>query len=196
MVRRAIPLLAVVPLGVAFGALAGAEDWSTPARLAVFGGVAALLVCLGTPFAMWRRELRALSPRSGKGDFAGWQMSGVYSEYPVSAKDFPEELIGPHYDPALLLPVIPPSGAALRGVVGRPDLLELRGASERVLLVSFRDSGSYEVILRNAPYDITLWPDRGRRPLWRQIRRSFRKLRAGQRLRTDPAGPDRPLLSL
>lgn len=157
MARRLIPLIVVVPVGIAFGLLASASGWSDTTRILLIAAVSVLIVAVGTPFALLR--LRQLpSPASGQYNAAAFEMGGMYSEYPVSPLEFPRELSAPRSDPTVLLPVI------------RPALKRLDPSMERVLLVSDPDKSTYQGRLLDITYDITLWPERGRR---RSIRRSL-----------------------
>jgi hypothetical protein len=157
MVRRLIPLIAVVPLGVAFGLLASAQEWTDTTRILAMAGVTVVLVAIGTPVAMLRLR-RLPDPAPGLANLAAFELGGVYSEYPVSPRKFPRELSALRSDPTVLVPVI------------RPALTALDPSMERVILVSDPNRRTYQGRLRDVTYDVTLWPDRRRR---RPLRRSF-----------------------
>jgi hypothetical protein len=163
MARKLIPLLAVVPMGIAFGLLATADAWSDMTRILLTASAGVVIVVIGTPIAMLRLR-RLPPPASGQYNAAAFELSGLYSEYPVSPVKFPRELSAPRSDPTVLLPVI------------RPALKSLDPGMERVLLVSDPDQRTYQGCLGEITYDVTLWPDRGRRrSVWRSLDRGFNR---------------------
>lgn len=163
MVRRLIPLIAVVPLGIAFGLLASAQSWTDTTRILAMAGVTVAVVAVGTPIAMLR--LRPLpEPAPGRANLAAFELDGVYSEYPVSPGKFPRELSTVRSDPLLLVPVI------------RPALTTLDPSMERVILVSDPSRRTYQGRLQDLTYDVTLWPDRRpRRSLRHSLDRTVSK---------------------
>jgi len=174
-------LLAVV-LGIVVGLLASAAGWSTITRVAAVAPIAVALVLIGTPFALLRRRT-LLPPLSGRAEAAGWELHGVYSEFPVG--DVPEGLWGPSSDPAMLLPVIRPDSERLHGAAARLDIEDIERATDRVLLLPIEDEVEYLGRLSDIPHDVTIWP--GNRP--HLIQRLMRRIR--RRGRSSPA--KRPL---
>lgn len=161
MARKLLPLIAVVPIGIAFGLLATADAWSDTTRILLTASAGALIVVIGTPIAMLRR---LPPPASGQYNAAAFELTGLYSEYPVSPVKFPPELSVRRSDPTVLLPVI------------RPALKSLDPSMERVLLVSDPDKRTYQGRLGEITYDVTLWPERRRRrSVWRSLDRGFNR---------------------
>lgn len=191
MARRAIPLLAVVPLGALVGLGLDAFDLSTAARLGIIAGAAVIVVAVGTPFALLRRRRSCLVPRVGEASAAGWQFKGVFSDYPVAPHHFPSELAGQRSDPALLLPVVRPDMEDLRGSVSRLDHGELERATGRVIVLHVADAGAYRSRLHDVPNDVLLWPGRDT-PLRHLVRRRLRRLAAASGRGSDSDVPARP----
>lgn len=159
MKLKALPLLLAVVLGIVVGFWASAADWSTATRIAAIAPIAVALVLIGTPFALLRRRT-LLPPLSGRAEAAGWELHGVYSEFPVG--HIPEGLWGPSSDPALLLPVIRPDSERLHGAAARLNIEDIERATDRVLLLSIEDEVEYLGRLSDIPHDVTIWP--GSRP--------------------------------
>jgi hypothetical protein len=108
-----------------------AVDLSSTARLAVTAACAVLLVSVGTPFALLRQSRRTLPPQLGRADHAGWQLAGVFSDYPVATDATRASAPrAPMSDPTLLLPLVHPAAAELRGSAARLDTAELERATE------------------------------------------------------------------
>jgi hypothetical protein len=165
--RRLIPLIAVIPLGIAVGLLSASQDWSTPTRILVVAAGALIIVGIGTPFAL--RPRRVPPPASGKAGVPGYRLAGIFSANRITPGLPPAgALSGPgSADPTVLLPVI-------------PDLTTDRGRTiERVIVIPANQSVSYYAQLNRVPYDLALWPERGRRRPLRWIpRRAYMRLRS------------------
>jgi hypothetical protein len=181
MRRWQIPLI-VALLGIAIGLLSASEDWPTPTRLLVTAGVALVVVLVGTPLALLRRQKAGLAePVAGEAHLAAYELRGVFSENPVSPRGEgrPDELASALRSPAsALLPVVP------RGWKGLEDLAPPEEAIERTIFV--RDKARGVVRSDELPEDLVLWPLKPRkRPLRWWVRRGTLQLSSVERLRED-----------
>ena len=192
MARKLIPLVLVMPAGVLVGIWANSASWSSTTRVVVTGALALLLVLIGTPLALLRRRT-PLPPRVGEALAAGWQLRGVYSEFPVGP--LPRELAERFSDLTLLLPVVRPDIERLHGAAAHFDIGELERATDRVLLLSLSvdDEHAYYGRLPDIPNDVTIWPGRRRRSLHRLPGRAVRRVLSWPRNGEDARFSDNPL---
>ncbi len=190
MVRRLIPLVAVVPLGVLVGLLFVSEEWSRSTRLLVTAGAAIAIVLVGTPFAMMRRRRVPYppSPVFGQARLGSYELRGVYSENPVSplGEERAEELASGLRSSAIaLLPVVP------RGLEFHDPRKEAR---ERAIFV--RVTTEEAVPPGNVPDDLVVWSSQPRRRALRWVAaRVLLRLRSIERLR-DGRSPTFPTARL
>lgn len=182
MIRKLLPLIGVIPIGIGIGLLAASENWSTSTRLLITGVIAVMVVSIGAPIALLqrRRPSPLPPPASGQARLGAYELRGVFSENPVSPPgEFPRELSsGPRSPATALLPMVP------RG--WEPDRVEElpQDLMDRAVFVHGRTDR--DVHLEQVPDDLLIWPapKRRRHLRWRAAR-AYLRLRSVERLRSD-----------